>query len=82
MTPIMEVGVQEKELVRDSCVVDGGKAPHPGHKTSFNTALWEAESKPGVAGYILRNLIKQQNDLKPFCYAKPGGKQSHLSPRV
>ena len=32
MTPIMEVlGVQEKEFVRDACVVEGGKAPHPGH---------------------------------------------------
>lgn len=58
MTPLMEViGVQEKELVRDSCVVEGGKAPHPGHKASFNTALWEEESKPEVAGYSLRNLI-------------------------
>lgn len=49
MTPLMEViGVREKELVRDSCVVEGGKAPHPGHKASLNTALWEEESKPGV----------------------------------
>ena len=32
MTPIMEeIGVQEKELVRDSCVVEGGKAPHLDH---------------------------------------------------
>ena len=49
-------------------MVEGGEAPHPGHKASLNTALWEEKSKPGIAGYTLRNLIKKQNDLKPFCY--------------
>ena len=49
-------------------MVEGGEAPHPGHKASVNTALWEEKSKPGIAGYTLRNLIKKLNDLKPFCY--------------